>query len=130
MGVYYSSISKRTKNIDGIEVAFTNFYGKAPSVFAENTRRWNTFLTRAENTADEMKGKVKYAIAAKDTAEIREYGYCDLYKWSGEYLLHDNFKDKNWCGAVFYIGYGKYEIVFGEAAQQRMYEMDKERRAA
>lgn len=130
MGIYYSSISKRKKNIDGIEVAFMNFYGKAPSIFAESTRHWDAFTTRAANTADKMKDTVKYVMGAKDAAEIRKYGYCDLYDWFGEYLLHDNFKDKNWCGAVFYLGRGKYEIRFGKAAQKLIYEMDKERRTA
>lgn len=99
MGVYYSSISKRTKEIDGVEIAFTNFYGKAPPYFRESPS-WDRFCTRADNTAREMRGKVEYVTTAHPVGSMGKYDEFAVARWDGHYLLHDGFWDDNHVGVI------------------------------
>lgn len=128
MGIYYSAISKRTKMIDGIKVAFKNFYGKAPNRWYTDTpnREWNSFCTRAENTAKEMKGVVKYVMSAKDASVIAECGYVPIAKWDGDIMLHDRFWDDETVGIVYKAG-RSLKIAFGDDAKEIMNRINEKR---
>ena len=121
MGIYYSAISKRTKTIDGIKVAFKNFYGKRPIMWYNDTpnREWNSFCTRAESTAKEMKDVVKYVMSAKDVSVITKCGYVPIAKWDGDIFLHDGFWDDKTVGIVYKSG-RSLKIAFGDDAKEIM----------
>ena len=128
MGIYYSSISKRTKTIDGIKVAFKNFYGKRPVMWYTDTpnRSWNSFCTRAHNTAKEMKDTVEYVMSAKDVSVIAECGYVPIAKWNGRVMLDDRFWDDNTVGIVYKSGQS-LKIAFGEKANQIINQINEKR---
>ena len=105
--VHYRGISKRIRNIAGLDIAFTRFHGKAPGLFAEGkyTRGWNTFLTKSENTAEVMHGRVQYVFMSDGI----EHG-TPVAKWNGQATMADGFWDKNIVGHVQKHGHGKYSI--------------------
>lgn len=109
MGVYYSSISKRTRMVEGVEIAYSNFYGKAPPYYVDNSKSWNSFCTRAFNTARAMKDKVKYVMYG-DAKTLSKYGEAELAEWNGTDLLHDGFWDAKRIGKVKRGPNGRYYI--------------------
>lgn len=119
MGIYYSGISKRTYTVDGMTFAFSNFFGKEPPMFMfmEDARErrwkgnWDRFCTRAENTAEDMKGTVDYVVYAGKTTDLD--GTC-IAKWDGQALLHDGFWDKYAIGNIVKVG-GRYRFVPSES---------------
>ena len=114
MGIYYSSVSKQTRNIDGVDVAFSNFYGKAPSLFSNGPAvgRWEAFCTRASDAAADLRyhrPDVKYVVYAK-SSELAQCSESVIAKWNGQNILDDSFWDNNSVGVVRRKGRGKYEI--------------------
>jgi len=114
MGIYYRGISKRVKTVDGANVLFSNFWGKAPGFFAENTGRWDAFLTRSENTAADLRecGYI-YVTNAKDNAQLARYGEADVAIWSGQATMTDAFWDNNVVGKVKKVG-GRWKLVIDQ----------------
>lgn len=122
MGIYYSSISKRThKTSDGITFSFSNFYGKDPSMFSKS-KSWNSFATRALNTSAEMKERgIRFVVNAKNITEMNEHGQVSIAKWDGQALLHDGFWDNNIIGHLEKRG-RSWVIVLNERGQNMVLE--------
>ena len=99
MGIYYSSISKRTVTLDGVEFAYSNFHGKQPGMFSDPCPAWERFLTRAENTAYAMKDKVRFVIYCVP-GKLGRTGEHMIARWNGEELLHDGFWDNQYVGKL------------------------------
>lgn len=114
MGIYYSGISKRYKTVDGANILFSNFWGKAPGMFCENTGRWDAFLTRSENTALDLREcNYTYVMHAKDNAELAKYGEADVAVWSGQATMTDGFWDNNVVGKVKKVG-GRWKLMIDQ----------------
>lgn len=114
MGIYYRGISKRFKTVDGANILFTNFWGKAPGLFCQNTGRWNAFLTRSENTALDLREcNYTYVMNVKDNAELAEYGEADVAVYSGQATMTDSFWDNNIVGKVKKVG-GRWRLVIDQ----------------
>ena len=101
MGSYYRMISRRTRTVAGITVAFSNFHGKAPGLFSDSNRAWNTFCTKARTNADLMKAAgIEHVVMAQtitDMAEMAEEGV-PVARWNGQTKMHDGFWDNNIIG--------------------------------
>jgi len=114
MGIYYRGISKRYKTVDGTNILFTNFWGKAPGLFCQNTGRWNAFLTRSENTAlDLRESNYTYVMNVKDNAELAECGEASVAVYSGQATMTDGFWDNNIVGKVKKVG-GRWKLVINQ----------------
>ena len=111
MGTYYRGISKRTLTVENEEIAFSNFHGKAPSLFSENTGAWNRFNTRSFNTADAMIGRVHYVMMADSAKDMNELKEVPVAKWNGAGLMHDGYWDNNIVGKLVRHG-RKWKIVW------------------
>lgn len=115
MGIYYSGVSRRYKTVDGANILFTNFWGKAPGFFCENTGRWEAFLTRSENTALDLRENTTYTYVmnVKDNAELAEYGEADVAVYTGQSTMTDGFWDNNIVGKVKKVG-GRWRLVIDQ----------------
>ena len=118
MGVYYRSISTRSKTIDGVKIAFTNFYGKAPSVFSDNTSHWDRFCTRASNSAAAVRGQVEYVTTAEPVGSMGKHDEFAVACWSGQSLLDDGFWDNNHVGVIRKVR-GRWRLVLDQKEEEQ-----------
>ena len=110
MGNYFYSISRRTKTVNGVDIAFSNFYGKWPGFFAQNTAGWERFVTRAEMSAiDNSDAGIEYVMQCAPR-EIAKETSVPVAEWRGRALLDDGFWEKNIVGYVHRRGHGRYEL--------------------
>lgn len=126
MGVYYRAPSKRVMTANGANILYSNWYGKAPGIFAENTSKWDAFCTRADNTARHLRENTRYTyiMMAQDGAELREDGESAVAIYSGQAMLHDGFWDKNIVGKVKKVG-GRWQLIINpERVAARKAEME------
>lgn len=114
MGIYYSAISRRTTNIQGIEIAYTCFHGKAPGMFSGTNRFWEAFCTRAENTREWMLEQRPYITLVTDAqpGQLAQSTEHALARWRGEYLLDDAFWEQNTVARILRAGRGRYRITW------------------
>ena len=110
MGNYFYSISKRTKTVNGVKIAFSNFYGKLPGLFAQNTAGWERFVTRAETSAIDMADAGIEYVMMCSPREIATYTSVPVAEWRGRALLDDGFWENNIVGYVHRRGNGRYEL--------------------
>jgi len=110
MGIYYSAISRRTTIIQGVEIAYTNFWGKAPSMFSGPNRFWESFCTRAANTRDLMLEEYPYITLVTDArpGQLARYSEHAVARWHGQCLLDDAFWDTNTVARILRTGHGRY----------------------
>ncbi len=116
MGIYYRGISVRHLRAGEDDILYTNFWGKAPGIFTENTGRWDAFLTRSGKAADKLAGPgwcPSYVAMCNDGAELRKYGEACVAVYNGQATMDDQFWDNNTVGTVKKVE-GRWKLVIDQ----------------
>ena len=119
MGVYWYSVKKQPKVVDGVKLGVVNFYGKGPGIFGSapswldvnrgnRNLGWESFLRNAGNAAKNLTAEGVTHIMDRDG---------DVYEWSGWGVQSDDtnrfFRLRRPVGKVVKQG-RKNIIVWGE----------------
>jgi hypothetical protein len=109
VGNYFYSISRRSKTVNGVEIAFANFYGKPPGIFGPNAA-WNRFHARAELSAIyNADAGIEYVMMCAP-GELASETCVPVAEWRGRAMLDDGFWENNTVGYVHRCGHGRYEL--------------------
>lgn len=98
MGIYHRGMGKKTKIINDMEFAFTNFYGKPPSWFDPECNRYNMFMNRSEKNATIHKENIKFVVMGN-----KMFDGVPVAKWNGAYIMDDYYWDNNIIGSFIVV---------------------------